>query len=76
MIHRDIKPSNLMVDKEGKLWITDFGLARIESDAAMTMTGDIIGTLRYMAPSRPWRSAWSSTIAPTFTRWARRCTSC
>jgi eukaryotic-like serine/threonine-protein kinase len=35
-----------------KLWITDFGLARIEQDAGMTMTGDILGTLRYMSPEQ------------------------
>ena len=52
VLHRDIKPSNLMLDIEGQLYITDFGLARIEADAGMTMTGDIIGTLRYMAPEQ------------------------
>ena len=41
-----------MVDDDGKLWITDFGLARIEQDAGMTMTGDILGTLRYMSPEQ------------------------
>jgi tetratricopeptide (TPR) repeat protein len=35
-----------------KLWITDFGLARMEQDAGMTMTGDILGTLRYMSPEQ------------------------
>ena len=35
-----------------KLWITDFGLARIEADAGMTMTGDLLGTLRYMSPEQ------------------------
>jgi WD40 repeat protein len=52
VLHRDIKPSNLMLDHEGQLYITDFGLARIEADAGMTMTGDILGTLRYMAPEQ------------------------
>ena len=51
-LHRDIKPGNLMLDGEGKLYVTDFGLARIEADAGLTMTGDIIGTLRYMAPEQ------------------------
>ena len=52
ILHRDVKPANLMVDDAGKLWITDFGLARIEADAGMTMTGDIVGTLRYMSPEQ------------------------
>jgi WD40 repeat protein/serine/threonine protein kinase len=52
VLHRDVKPGNLMLDGDGKLSITDFGLARIEADAGMTMTGDIIGTLRYMAPEQ------------------------
>lgn len=52
IIHRDIKPANLLVDVRGKLWITDFGLARMQPDAGVTMTGDIVGTLRYMSPEQ------------------------
>ncbi|MCA9216586.1 MAG: protein kinase [Planctomycetales bacterium] len=52
IIHRDIKPANLLLDGKAKLYLTDFGLARIESDAGVTMTGDLIGTLRYMAPEQ------------------------
>jgi eukaryotic-like serine/threonine-protein kinase len=51
IIHRDIKPSNLLLDTDGVVWITDFGLAKADDDG-MTATGDILGTLRYMAPER------------------------
>jgi eukaryotic-like serine/threonine-protein kinase len=52
ILHRDIKPANLLLDDDGKLWIADFGLARIDADAGMTMTGDLLGTLRYMSPEQ------------------------
>ena len=51
VVHRDIKPSNLLLDTAGVVWITDFGLAKAEEDG-LTATGDILGTLRYMAPER------------------------
>jgi serine/threonine protein kinase/WD40 repeat protein len=52
ILHRDVKPSNLLLDTEGTIWVTDFGLAKAEDSDALTQTGDIIGTLRYMAPER------------------------
>src|SRR5262249_21415569 len=52
VIHRDVKPANLLVDGRGGLWVTDFGLAHIQSDARLTLTGDLVGTLRYMSPEQ------------------------
>jgi serine/threonine protein kinase/tetratricopeptide (TPR) repeat protein len=52
VVHRDIKPSNLLVDADGKLWITDFGLARCQRDLTLTRTGDVIGTEQYMSPEQ------------------------
>src|SRR5262249_31545180 len=52
IVHRDIKPANLMIDDHGSLWVTDFGLARTAADAGLTMTGDVLGTLRYMSPEQ------------------------
>jgi serine/threonine protein kinase/WD40 repeat protein len=52
VFHRDIKPSNLLLDIEGNVWVTDFGLAKGDDAEALTEVGDIVGTVRYMAPER------------------------
>jgi serine/threonine protein kinase len=52
VIHRDIKPSNLLLDNAGVVWITDFGLARRADDPALTHSGVLVGTPRYMSPEQ------------------------
>jgi serine/threonine protein kinase/WD40 repeat protein/tetratricopeptide (TPR) repeat protein len=51
VIHRDVKPSNLLLDVDGVVWVTDFGLAKADDDG-LTQSGDVLGTIRYMAPER------------------------
>jgi serine/threonine protein kinase len=50
VIHRDIKPGNIMVDTEGHVMVTDFGIAKVVDSQGLTMTGRTIGTPAYMSP--------------------------
>jgi len=52
VIHRDIKPSNLLLDSEGVVWLTDFGLAKRADEVTLTVRGALMGTPRYMSPEQ------------------------
>lgn len=55
VIHRDIKPSNLILDAERRLRILDFGLAKLEGQESLTLSGDLVGTPAYMSPEHARR---------------------
>ena len=50
MVHRDVKPANIMLDREGRASLTDFGLARGKDYTALTKPGQVVGTIEYLAP--------------------------
>eukprot|EP00913_Durusdinium_trenchii_P028311 g26539.t1 len=52
IIHRDLKPSNLLIDKEGTIKLTDFGVAQVFAGSKLTRTGGVIGTVEYMSPEQ------------------------
>jgi tetratricopeptide (TPR) repeat protein/tRNA A-37 threonylcarbamoyl transferase component Bud32 len=52
VIHRDIKPANLLLDATGHVWVADFGLARWRAEPNLSVSGDVVGTLRYMSPEQ------------------------
>lgn len=52
VIHRDIKPANLLLDVDGDVWLSDFGLAMIRDNPSLTAPGDLIGTYPYMSPEQ------------------------
>jgi eukaryotic-like serine/threonine-protein kinase len=52
VVHRDIKPSNLLLDAQGNVWVTDFGLAKLMEGDDLSESHDLVGTMRFMAPER------------------------
>ncbi|MET9159962.1 protein kinase [Streptomyces parvulus] len=52
VLHRDVKPANVLLSNDGRVVLTDFGIARVEGSSALTMTGEVIGSPEYLAPER------------------------
>ena len=52
LVHRDVKPGNLLITPEGRVKITDFGIARLADQVPLTQTGQVMGTAQYLAPEQ------------------------
>ncbi|MEU3086613.1 serine/threonine-protein kinase [Streptomyces massasporeus] len=52
VLHRDIKPGNVLLARDGRVLLTDFGIAQIEGDTTITRTGEVVGSVDYLAPER------------------------
>ncbi|PWI17525.1 serine/threonine protein kinase [Streptomyces sp. Act143] len=52
VLHRDVKPGNVLLSHDGRVLLTDFGIAQIEGDTTITRTGEVVGSVDYLAPER------------------------
>ncbi len=52
VLHRDVKPGNVLLGDDGRVLLTDFGIAQIDGDTAITRTGEVVGSVDYLAPER------------------------
>jgi tetratricopeptide (TPR) repeat protein len=70
IVHRDIKPGNVLLERDGRVRVVDFGLARSVDQDTLTDSRELIGTLSYMAPevvrsphaAGPWSDVWSAGV--------------
>jgi serine/threonine protein kinase len=66
VLHRDVKPANVLLSDDGRVVLTDFGIAMVEGDTALTMTGEVVGSPEYLAPER----ALGRTTGPASDLWS------
>ncbi|MEU0073229.1 serine/threonine-protein kinase [Streptomyces sp. NPDC006332] len=66
VLHRDVKPANVLMSNDGRVVLTDFGIAQVEGSSALTMTGEVIGSPEFLAPER----ALGRTPGPESDLWA------
>ncbi|WSK73746.1 serine/threonine protein kinase [Streptomyces sp. NBC_01276] len=52
VLHRDVKPANVLIANDGRVVLSDFGIASLEGSSAITMTGEVVGSPEYLAPER------------------------
>ncbi|MFF4586841.1 protein kinase [Streptomyces sp. NPDC001388] len=52
VLHRDVKPGNVLLSHDGRVLLTDFGIAQIDGDTTITRTGEVVGSVDYLAPER------------------------
>ena len=52
VVHRDVKPANILIDRDGRAHLSDFGVARLSGESGLTMTGGVVGTVAYMSPEQ------------------------
>ena len=52
LVHRDVKPGNLLITPDGRVKVTDFGIARLADQVPLTQTGQVMGTAQYLAPEQ------------------------
>ncbi|MEU9987122.1 serine/threonine-protein kinase [Streptomyces sp. NPDC048045] len=66
VLHRDVKPANVLLADDGRVVLTDFGIATVEGESALTMTGEVVGSPEYLAPER----ALGQTPGPASDLWS------